>query len=543
MSTSMSTSTSTSDNNVDFIHKCAEILQPYCITAFTKANHNPLLELAYVCGAAYNASGSPYSEAVVQKYADVLHYAISSWLTRYPSMTICKELQELLEERTTRYCHFKISTKLFQQFERELFILSPDHYVDDFEFLIKIRSAWDKYYTEENAPFNFDELHAKVFESIRAPTEEDPTYNICFTQEIDQFIVTLLIKGRNVNPDLYITWVNLIIRREQARPWETHNAYLSKFYVNDCHFIRELEKVFFEYCKAREDHFEGSEKFIINHFLYLFSLFEVYVFLIECRKHDVILVVNCNNIGDVFHYKLRRYINAISDEKVAEELEQFCIARDFFCKPIISCDEHRKKAWDITAKVFEDINSLVEYTDDISYLLHLLELLSHISFKRSTSNIHTESLTSMCQECLSALEVTRRENVAMDMRFTSCGDVVSAYIFSLRHLLYPPLYLALYMFGLRRKAAQYDYAMRYVEEKKSEEEKDEMCVEPVCKRRKTNSINDKINEQRETEEAIQEQVHRCTSDSCIDYAQIQRTYTSYHIRRVLRCSLQPGDRK
>ena len=138
MSTSMSTSTSTStsDNNVDFIHKCAEILQPYCITAFTKANHNPLLELAYDCGAAYNASGSPYSEAVVQKYADVLHYAISSWLTRYPSMAICKELQELLEERTTRYCHFKISTKLFQQFERELFILSPDHYVDDFEFLI-----------------------------------------------------------------------------------------------------------------------------------------------------------------------------------------------------------------------------------------------------------------------------------------------------------------------------------------------------------------------------------------------------------------------
>lgn len=481
-------------NDKMFLENVAHILQGYFYSkTLSPEEENQLAALIYLCG--YSIYTIQYGDSEEPKYVDVLD---GGRLLEYCNYIHYRLNNEILMKMSSRYYQTKLSALLlkrelkhplisYEAAERSRMIWNRrgrfGNYIDDIEFITAISSVFSKYGkdTDMNMAVRKDAYESvniaihMAFSEIYECVEVNPDYDLTFTRAGDDLIRDILRVSKWLNPLCFCMMRYLIACRQDDKPLISTESYIMSSYrcKDDFDFIRRVECLIHQYRMKQFDKFPREEKFVLNHFTYIFGLIELYMIQMEKEGMDIQFTLHERNIGAyIIHFKLREFLEKFkSDKEIYTALKKLCIVRE---KTVALLSPENIAAKTVT--IARNLPESVVYQNDFSFFdtVERLCLSKQVGINDGITSdnpetLITESLLLVVRTCRENLYHFCQEEGDSKNKHSSYGDIVQTYFENYNLLLPFSLYCALYICALRRR-------IDLVKEVKPEV----ICLPPSC---------------------------------------------------------------
>lgn len=458
-----------------FIRTVSKILQAHvCMRKISKEEDKQVAALLFLCGYVnYTMDSSENENCCVDvletrrllEHANYLHYRLNLFL---PSMSVGYLQTQLAASLASRETVHPLITD--EEAERTRIVYyrrgKLGDYIDDIEFIVAVNHVISKFGSECPNPDDEDckaavsEIEAQVnscMEELQESVEINPDFSLLFSAAGDKLVKLIMEKAMSINAVCFSILRYLISCRESEKPISSLSTTEMSGYkcASDFIFVRRVERIIWKYRIFHRDEFERKERFILNHFDYIFGLFELYTLGLKLTD-PTNYSDEWRNIGaDVVHFKIREFLRDFSlDAQVRKHLDKLCLVREKSGSPL--CTSSAAAAKTVTmAKYLPDF---VRYVNDLRFLetvnnLCHSTLLLNSEYDNPTNPewIIAKSLSQVVNSCLSAMARGRFEDPDNDLKHTGPGDIVQAYFENYNLLLPYHLYCTLYICGLKRK--------------------------------------------------------------------------------------------
>lgn len=459
-----------------FLATVSKILQAHvCMRKISQEEDKQVAALLFLCGYANYTMDSPEDENCyvdvletnrLLEHANYLHYRLNLFL---PSMSVGFLQTQLAASLASRETVHPLITN--EEAERTRIVYyrrgNLGDYIDDIEFIVAVNHVLSKFGSECSNPDDDEDCKAAVseieaqvnscMEELHESVETNPDFSLLFTAAGDKLVKLIMEKAASINAVCFSILRYLISCRESEMPTSSLSTIEMSTYkcASDFIFVRRVERIIWKYRIAHRDEFEKEERFVLNHFDYIFGLFELYTLglkLAESTNYSD----EWKNIGaDVVHFKIREFLRDFSlDAQVRKDLDKLCLVREKSGSPLNTSSSTASKMVTI-AKLLPDI---VKYINDLSFLETVnylcnstLLLNSEYDNPSNPEWVIAKSLSQVVNSCLSAMAKGRFEDPDSDLKHTGPGDIVQGYFENYNLLLPYHLYCALYICGLKRK--------------------------------------------------------------------------------------------
>lgn len=210
-------------DDATFVNAIADVLNSYTsITDLIDINESVLIsELLFVCGIA-RCCLKANQTMNIKHIGDFLAYKITMNYSKFSSICVRTDLFNLVKARSIKYPI--LTDDEAKECAKKLFCIDQLHYVDDLDFLRRIQHTLQKYWvlvpSNKHALNAYKSLNTAIddaFDSIRDALNEDPCYNIAFTEETDQVIDKIRECQHLMNSDVFFIVNSLITLREETK--------------------------------------------------------------------------------------------------------------------------------------------------------------------------------------------------------------------------------------------------------------------------------------------------------------------------------------
>lgn len=461
-----------------FIATVSRILQAHvCMRKISQEEDKEVAALLFLCGyanytkdpAASSENEICYVDVLVPnrllEHANYLHYRLNLFL---PSMSVGYLQTLLAASLASRETVHPLITG--EEAERTRIVYyrrgNLGDYIDDIEFIVAVNHILSKFGSEGLNPDDEDckaavsEIEAQVnscMEELHESVETNPDFCLLFTAAGDKLVKLIMEKAMSINAVCFSILRYLISCRESEMPISSLSTTEMSEYkcASDFIFVRRVERIIWNYRISHRDEFERKERFVLNHFDYIFGLFELYTLGLKLTE-STHYSDEWKNIGaDVVHFKIREFLNDFSlDAQVRKHLDKLCLVREK-CGSLL-CTSSAVAAKLVTmARCLPDF---VKYVNDLRFLEAVNNLCNSSLLLNSEYDnpdnpewVIAKSLVQVVNSCLCAMAKGRFEDPDKDLKHTGPGDIVQAYFENYNLLLPYHLYCALYICGLKRK--------------------------------------------------------------------------------------------
>lgn len=458
-------------NDKAFLTTVSKILQAHvCMRKISQEEDKQVAALLFLCGYANYTMDSPEDENCyvdvletnrLLMHANYLHYRLNLFLSTMSVGFLQTQLAAALASRETVH---PLITK--EEAERTRIVYyrrgNLGDYIDDIEFIVAVNHVLSKFGSDddEDCKAACSEIEAQVnscMEELHESVETNPDFSLLFTAAGDKLVNLIMEKAASINAVCFSVLRYLISCRESEMPTSTLTTTEMSTYkcTSDFIFVRRVERIIWKYRIAHRDEFEKEERFVLNHFDYIFGLFELYTLglkLAESTNYSD----EWKNIGaEVVHFKIREFLHDFSlDEQVRKDLDKLCLVREKSGSPLNTASSTASKMV-IMVRMLPEIAKYINdlsFLETVNYLCHSTLLLnSEYDNPSNPEWFIAKSLSQVVNSCLGAMAKGRYNDPDSDLKHTGPGDIVQGYFENYNLLLPYHLYCALYICGLKRK--------------------------------------------------------------------------------------------